>query len=158
MSNRYQREIEEILRNMEGSEPKPTFRERLNMRMRGPTRKPEPMIRPRPPKPSFRLNFTTSEWCFLVGILLGLVAAGIAYMSDGHLGNIVTGFLAVLALICVIMGIVSPWRESRRPVYSRSWYGESNPPKRSLPRPFRFLVTQWKILQLKMRYRRNRGD
>jgi len=155
MSNRYQREIEEILRNMEGSEPKPTFRERLNMRMRGQPRKPEPMIRPRPPKPTLHLSFTTSEWCFLVGILLGLVAAGIAY-TDAP--NLLTGFLAVLALICVIMGIVAPWRESRRPVYSRSWYGESDPPRRSLPRPFRFLVTQWKILQLKMRYRRNRGD
>ncbi len=155
MSNRYQREIEEILRNMESSEPKPTFRERLNMRMRGQTRRPEPMIRPRPPKASVHLSFTPSEWCFLAGILLGLIAAGIAYTE---VPNLLTGFLAVLALICVIMGIVSPWRESRRPVYNRSWYGESDPPRRSLPRPFRFLVTQWKILQLKMRYRRNRGD
>ena len=31
MPNRYEREIEEILRNMERTEPKPTFRERLNM-------------------------------------------------------------------------------------------------------------------------------
>ncbi len=154
MANRYQREIEEILRNMERNEPKPTFRERLNMRMRGQPRRPEPM-RPRPTRPAFHLALTTSEWCFLAGIVIGLVAAGIAYTDAA---NIFTGFLAVLALICVILGIVSPWRESRRPVYGRSWYGESEPPKRSLPRPFRFVVTQWKILQLKMRYRRNRGD
>src|SRR5215831_17627153 len=76
MSNRYQREIEEILRNMERTEPKPTFRERLNMRMRGQPRRPEPM-RPRPAAPSLHLNFTTSEWCFIAGILLALVAAGI---------------------------------------------------------------------------------
>jgi hypothetical protein len=58
----------------------------------------------------------------------------------------------VVALVCFIMGILSPWRESRRPAY-----GQSSSPKRSLPRPFRFLVTQWRIFQLRMRYRRNRG-
>src|SRR5215831_16579212 len=78
MPNRYEREIEEILRNMERTEPKPSFRERLNMRMRGQPRKPEPM-RPRPARPSFHLNFTTSEWCFVWGIFLGLLAAGIEY-------------------------------------------------------------------------------
>ncbi len=154
MPNRYEREIEEILRNMERTEPKPSFRERLNMRMRGQPRKPEPM-RPRPARPSLHLNFSTSEWCFLVGILLGLIAAGIAYTSNA--ANILTGFLAVLAFVCIILGIVTPWRESRRPLYGRGWYGESRSPRRPLPRPFRFLVTQWKIFQLKMRYRRNRG-
>jgi hypothetical protein len=155
MPNRYEREIEEILRNMERTEPKPSFRERLNMRMRGRPRQPEPM-RLRSARPSLQLNFSTSEWCFIVGILLGLVAAGIAY-TDGQIANALTGFLAVLAFICIIMGIVTPWRESRRPAYGRSGYGESDTSKRSLPRPFRFIVTQWKIFQLKLRYRRNRG-
>jgi hypothetical protein len=155
MPNRYEREIEEILRNMERTEPKPTFRERLNMRVRGQPRRPEP-LRPRPAPPSLHLNFNNSEWCFLAGIFLGLIAAGIAYTSGA--ADLLTGFLAVLAFICIIMGIVSPWRESRRPVYGRSWQQEeSSPGKRSLPRPFRFVVTQWKIFQLKMRYRRNRG-
>lgn len=154
MPNRYEREIEEILRNMERTEPKPTFRERLNMRMRGQPRQPEP-LRPRPARPSLSFNFTNSEWCFLAGIFLGLIAAGIAYTSGAP--DLITGFLAVLAFICLIMGIISPWRESRRPVYGRYGHEESNPSRRSLPRPFRFLVTQWKILQLRMRYRRNRG-
>ncbi|HEY7348225.1 MAG TPA: hypothetical protein VH599_07870 [Ktedonobacterales bacterium] len=155
MPNKYEREIEEILRNMERTEPKPSFRERLNMRMRGQPRRPEPM-RPRPARPSLHLNFSTSEWCFLAGILLGLIAAGFAYVN-AQTGNVLTGFLAVLAFVCIIMGIITPWRESRRPLYGRSWYGETSAPKRSLPRPFRFVVTQWKILQLKMRYRRHRG-
>jgi hypothetical protein len=155
MPNRYEREIEEILRNMERTEPKPSFRERLNMRMRGQPQRPEPM-RPRPARPSLRLNLTTSEWCFVVGIFLGLVAAGIAYTSGA--ANLLTAFLAILAFICVIMGIISPWRESRRPISGRYGFGESDPPKRSLPRPFRFVVTQWKIMQLRLRYRRNRGN
>jgi|SRR5579859_806886 len=154
MPNRYEREIEEILRNMERTEPKPSFRERLNMRMRGQPRRPEQM-RPRPARPSLHLNFTTSEWCFIVGILLALVAGGIAYTSG--IANVLTGFLALLAFICIIMGIVIPWRESRRPSTGRGWYGEP-PTKRSLPRPLRLLSTQWKIFRLKMRYRRNRGD
>jgi hypothetical protein len=155
MPNRYEREIEEILRNMERTEPKPSFRERLHMRMRGQARRPERM-RPRPARPSIHLSFTTSEWCFIVGIFLGLVAAGIAYTNG--IGNVLTGFLAVLAFICVIMGIITPWRESRRPYSGRNWYGEPTPRKRSLPRPLRMIVTRWKIFRLKMRYRRNRGS
>ncbi len=155
MPNRYEREIEEILRNMERTEPKPSFRERLNMRMRPPSKHPESM-RPRPARPSINLNFSTSEWCFIVGIFLGLVAAGIAY-TNGLEGNVLTGFLALLAFICIIMGIVSPWRESRRPYIGRSWAAEPPTRKRALPRPLRLIVTQWKILRLKMRYRRNRG-
>src|SRR5579871_1104664 len=154
-NSRYEREIEEILRNMERTEPKPSFRERMNMRRQARTRHPEDR-RPRPARPSVHLNLTTSEWCFAVGILLGLVAGGIAFVSGA---NIVTGFLAVLAFLCIIMGIVTPWRESRRSYYSPSWRNKPTPIRqRSLPQPFRFLVTQWRILRLKMRYRRYKGD
>lgn len=155
MPNRYEREIEEILRNMERTEPKPSFRERMNMRRQARTKHPEDR-RPRPARPSVNLNLTTSEWCFAAGILLGLIAGGIAFVSGA---NIVTGFLAVLAFLCIIMGIVTPWRESRRSYYSPSWRNEPIPIRqRSLPQPFRFLVTQWRIFRLKIRYRRYKGD
>lgn len=158
MPNRYEREIEEILRNMEQTEPKPSFRERLNMRRRSRQRGPE-MIRPRPARPAFRLNLSNSEWCFAVGILLGLVAAGWAYVDNG-VGNFLTGFLAVLGFVCLIMGIVIPWRESSRPLYGGgTWRGEQvSSHKRSLPRPLRSLMTRWKIMRLRMRYRRRKGD
>jgi hypothetical protein len=155
MPNRYEREIEEILRNMEQTEPKPSFRERLNMRRRSRQRGPE-MIRPRPARPAFRLNLSTSEWCFAVGLLLGLIAAGWAYV-DG-VGNLLTGFLAVLGFVCLVMGIVIPWRESTRPYYRPTWRGEPTTRKRSLPRPLRALVTRWKIMRLRLRYRRRQGD
>ena len=154
-NSRYEREIEEILRNMERTEPKPSFRERMNMRRQARTKHPEDR-RPRQARPSVNLNLTTSEWCFAVGILLGLIAGGIAFAGGA---NIVTGFLAVLAFLCIIMGIVTPWRESRRSYTSPSWRNEPTPIRqRSLPQPFRFLVTQWRIMRLKMRYRRFKGD
>src|SRR5260370_10313473 len=104
MPNKYEREIEEILRNMEQTEPKPSFRERLNMRRRTRQKRPE-MMRPRPARPSFRLNLSTSEWYFAAGILLGLVAAGWAYVNNGE-GNSLTGFLAILGFFCVLVGII----------------------------------------------------
>ncbi len=152
MPNKYEREIEEILRNMERTEPKPSFRERLNMRRQARAKHVED-LRPRPARPSLQLNLSTSEWCFALGIFLGLVAGGWAFVTGA---NVLTGFLAVLAFICIIMGIVTPWRESRR-LSSRgpSWRGEPiQLHQRSVPRPFRFVVTQWRIFRLKMRYRR----
>src|SRR5262245_19582956 len=131
MPNKYEREIEEILRNMEQTEPKPSFRERLNMRKRRAPRRLKAM-RPRPPQPSFRPNLSTSEWYFAVGILLGLVAAGWAYADHGN-GNLLSGFLAILGFFCVLAGIIIPWRESTRPPRPM-WRGETLEGKRSLPR------------------------
>lgn len=88
---------------------------------------------------------------------MGLVAAGWAYVDNGA-GNLLTGFLAVLGFVCLIMGIVIPWRESTRPLYRPAWRGEPIEQKRSLPRPLRALVTRWKIMRLRMRYRRRQGD
>jgi hypothetical protein len=156
MPNRYEREIEEILRNMEQTEPKPSFRERLNMRRRSRQRSQQP-TRPKPARPAFRWNLSTSEWYFAVGILLGLIAAGWAYLNTGQ-ANLLTGFLAILGFFCVIMGIVIPWRESTRPYYKPTWRGEPTTRQRSLPRPLRALVTRWKIMRLRMRYRHRKGD
>ncbi len=116
------------------------------------------MLRPRPARPAFRLHLTNSEWCFAVGILLGLVAAGWAYVNNGE-GWWLTGFLAILGFFCLIMGIVIPWRESSRPLYGGgTWRGEQVSQKRSLPRPLRALMTRWKIMRLRMRYRRRKGE
>jgi hypothetical protein len=157
MPNRYEREIEEILRNMERTEPKPSFRERLNMRRQARTRHPEDQ-RPRPARPSLNLNFSTSEWCFILGIFLGLVAGGWAFVTGA---NILTGFLAVLAFICLIMGIFTTWREGRRSAYSSSSWRSNEPipiRQRSIPQPFRFIVTTWRLFLLKLRHRRYKGD
>lgn len=109
MPNRYEREIEDILRTMKRTEPKRSLRERLHLGRRGQARRSERM-RPRPARSALHLNFSPSEWCFMGGIVLGLVAAGGAYASGG--GTALTGVLAVLAFLCIILGMITPWRKS----------------------------------------------
>jgi hypothetical protein len=51
------------------------------------------------------LRFSPSEWYFLGGIVFGLVAAGLAYTSGS--GTTLTGILAGLALLSILLGILS---------------------------------------------------
>ena len=106
MPERYEREIDDILRNLEGTQPKPSLRERLHLRREAP-RRPE-RLRPRAPRATRRLLGTTSEWCLLAGVACGLVAAGIAYTTGS--GNPLTGALAILAVLAVLCGLVTFWR------------------------------------------------
>lgn len=107
MPERYEREIEDILRNVERTRPKPSLRERLHLPRRGQAQRPE-RLRPRSRRLARHLRFSTSEWCGLSGIILGLVAAGIAYTSGG--GTVLTGILAVLALLGILLGMLLFWR------------------------------------------------
>ena len=106
MPQRYEREIEDILRNAERTQPKLSLRERLHLRRRGSLGPPE-RLRPRSAR-SARPHFSTSEWYLLSGIAFGLVAAGIAYSSRG--GTVLTGTLAVLAVLCLLLGMLTFWR------------------------------------------------
>ena len=106
MPERYEREIDAILRTREGTLPKPSLRERLGLG-RGPTRRPE-RLRPRSLRATRRLLRTASEWCLLVSIVCGLLAAGVAYTSGS--GNALTGALAILAMLALLMGMLTFWR------------------------------------------------
>ena len=108
MPERYEREIEDMLRNTESTGPKLPFRERLHLRRRGQAQRPE-RLHPRRRRSAFPLTCSTSAWCFLGGIVLGVVAAGVAYTSGG--GNALTGALAVLAFLAILLGMITPWRE-----------------------------------------------
>lgn len=107
MPERYEREIEDILRNVERTRPKPSLGERLHLRRRGQSRQPE-RLRPRSRWLARHLRFSTSEWCVLSSTVLGLVAAGIAYTSGG--GTVLTGILAVLAMLGTLLGMLTFWR------------------------------------------------
>jgi len=153
MPNKYQREIEEILRNMERTEP----RQGLGDRIRA-------FNRPRPrPRRDFHWALNTSETCILIGIALALLAAGIAYYLQGDLFIPVlrlslNGIIAVAAFAFILAGLIVAWRE--RFGYGRrqpTWRGnvvDMTPRRRG---PFNSLTTQYRILRLKLRYWRTRG-
>jgi hypothetical protein len=107
MPERYEREIEDMLRNTERTKPKKAFGERFHLPLRGPARRPKPMGSPSARFARHR-RFSTSEWCLLVGVVLGLMAAGIAYTSRG--GNTLSGTLAFLAFLGILSGLITFWR------------------------------------------------
>jgi hypothetical protein len=79
---------------------------RPGLRRGGPQRAAR--LRPRWSRATRRLRLATSEWCLLAGIACGLVAAGVAYTSGS--GNPLTGTLAILAVLALLLGLVTFWR------------------------------------------------
>jgi hypothetical protein len=146
MPNKYEREIEEILRNLERTEPKPGLGQRLGGRLR---RRSD--SRMHMPKPSFNLGVT--EWCFIIAWGAALFAGGWAFAHDK--ADLVTGAIAVIGVACLaIMVILSFMSHTRYPTQS-SRYGNVT----SLPRnPLSSLTTRWNLFLLKLRYRRRKDQ
>ena len=157
MPNKYQREIEEILRNMERTEPP---RAGLSDRIRA-------FNRPRPrPQSGWRGALNATESLFVLSILLALAAASVTF----YLGQVVivrlpviedvtlNGILALGAFIALVAALFRGWRERFRLSSSTpNWRGnviEMRPARRN---PFSALVTQFRIFRLKFRYWRTRG-
>lgn len=139
MSNKYEREIEEILRNLE-HDPK---------RGLGPKRDPR-RPRERRPMASIRLSFV--EWCLLIASIAALIAGGWAYAARE--GNIITGLIALIGFVFVLLVAFSHYLT--RPRYSPSSTRYNN--VTSLHRnPLSRLAASWHLLMLKLRYR-NRND
>lgn len=146
MPNRYQREIEEILRNMERTEPHQGLGERIRA-----------FNRPRPaPRPGPRISLTRIEILLLLGIAFALVATGIAYYANG--ATYISGGFAVAGFIAIVLGLVTAWNERFRGGSRPNWRGnvvDMTPPRHR--NPFNAIATQWRIFRLKLRYWRNRG-
>ncbi|MBV9688878.1 MAG: hypothetical protein JO202_04110 [Ktedonobacteraceae bacterium] len=147
MSNKYEREIEEILRNMESSGSKTTTGRRF-----GPYRRPSPK-KPRPRSfPSF--NFSTSEWLLIVAVGAALLAGGYAFAAGSH-PTVYTGLIAVISMICLIVLAISQFTSpTRRPIR----YGNITSMTPISRNPFNWIRTQWNLFRLKMRYQRKRHD
>lgn len=147
MPNKYQREIEEILRNMERTEPRPGLGNRIRAfnrpRERGPRRA--------------RFAAPSSETLMLLGIVLALIAAGLTFEAgDVRILSVpINGILAIVAFVCLAAGLVAGWRGRFRPLSTHkptTWRGDNVV---ELPRrrgPFNALATQVRILRLKVRY------
>lgn len=140
MSNKYEREIEEILRNLEHTEPKKGF---------GPKRGPR-TPRERRRMGSIRLSFV--EWCLLIASIAALIAGGWAYAVGA--ANVITGIIALIGFVFILLVAFSHYLT--RPRYSPSSTRYNN--VTSLHRnPLSRLAASWHLLMLKLRYR-NRND
>lgn len=148
MPNKYEREIEEILRNMDRTEPRPGLGNRIRAFNRP---------RERAPRQS-RIAGPSSEVLFLIGIVLALIAAGLTFEASGDvlLGPVsINGVLAVVGFLFLAAGLVVGWRGRFRPLTAykpTSWRGDNIV---ELPRrrgPLSALATQVRILRLKLRY------
>ena len=145
MPNRYEREIEEILRNLETTEPKSNLGQKLGGRLR---RKQE--FRTRQRRQSLpTLRFSTSEWLIMIAVLAGLLAGGYAYTNGEP--NIVTGILAIVGAVCLVLLVLSPFLLRSRRSTQSTRYGNVTPLHRN---PLNSISTRWNLFLLRMRYRR----
>lgn len=146
MPNRYEREIEEILRNLEQTEPKPGLGQKFGDRLR---RRPEPRPRARQRR-GVTLRFSTSEWLLIVAIVVALIAGGYSYTTGGP--DIFSALMATVGIVCLILVALSQFLfRPRRPTSTRYGNVTITPLRRNL---FSSIKTQWNLFMLKMRYRR----
>ena len=154
MSSKYQREIEEILRNMD----LPEEGQRLGDRIRAFNR---PSARPRAPRPRPQLHFSGSGALLVIGIAIAMLAAGLVFYfgraaTSGFYANL-AGVLGLLALGCILLGLIAGWAARFGGHSPPTWRGQAETaPEGGGFAPFRPIATRWRMLRLKWRYWRNR--
>lgn len=147
MPNRYWREIDEILRNMDRTEPRQGLSERIRA-----------FNRPRVPKRrTIRTPLKLTEVLALIGIALMLVGAGIAFTTNHP--SLLSGLVGLAGFVVFVLGLVQAWTgrivSARRNPMWRGNVVDMRPPRRN---PFSAIATRFRILRLKLRYRRQRGQ
>ena len=143
MPNKYEREIEEILRNLERTEPKARFGQRVSERMRR-----KPGIRRSISMP--QLSF--SEWCLVSALVAALAAGG---WAQAHVfGNVITGVIALIGAACIGLVAISNFVGKPRYRSAATRYNNVTPIRSN---PLRRIATSWHLLILKLRYR-NKGN
>jgi hypothetical protein len=146
MPNRYEREIEEILRNLEHTEPKQGVGQKLGGRLR---RKPAPKVEMRERR-VFAVHFTLVEWLLSSAIFCAIVAGGYAYILQE--GNLFTGILAIVGFVCLLLVASSYYvLQPRRPKSVQYGSVTITPMRRG---PLGTIKTRWNLFWMKMRYRR----
>ena len=148
MPNKYEREIEEILRNMERTEPKASLGQRFGGRLR---RKSDQRTNARKRTSlSFNFNFSTSAWLLIIAWVAALIAGGFAF-AQGE-ASLVTGIFAIVGVVSLILILFLAFTSRRYPAQSTR-YGNVTPLRRN---PLSSLATRWNLFLLKLRYRRRR--
>lgn len=146
MSNRYQREIEEILRNLEHSEP----RQGSGGRIRKST---SPRV-PSRPRFSFSIAFSSTEWLLIIAVVAALVGGGYAYVTGRP--DLLSAILAVIATVCVILVAISQFLSRPRRLVSRRYGNVTVTPIRR--NPLTNLKTRWNLFMLRIRYHNKREE
>jgi hypothetical protein len=103
MPDKYEREIEDILRNIKSKEPEAGLRP---IRRRASAR-----------RSSFAPQRNFPEWCLIIAIVAALLGGGLAYALGG--GNIITGLIALVGAVCLALVALSSFIEKQRPSSSR---------------------------------------
>src|SRR5579859_3634314 len=150
MPNKYEREIEEILRNLDQSAPKPRLSQRLRRRSVG---------RPRPRGRQWSLpafNFGLSEWCLLIALVAALIGGGWAYAqhSLSGAGDLFTGSLALVSLGCLVLVVIRAFMPQSR-FAGNTRAGNVSSIRRN---PLSSLSTRWNLFLLKRRYQRRKDE
>lgn len=152
MPNKYEREIEEILRNMDRTDQTSGLGDRIRAFNR-------PSKRTRVARPRWRWRLAFHETLFVLGVALALVGAGLNYYFSRPADApwvYVSGGLGVAGLICLIWGLVIAWSARFGRPAPAMWRGQRVKEPRRF-RPFNAIATQFRIMQLKWRYWRSRG-
>jgi len=147
MPNKYEREIEEILRNMERTEPKQGLGQKLGGRIR---RKSDSRSNVRK-RSELSLHFGISEWCLTIAVCAALFAGGWAF-AHGE-ADIFTGVIALIGAVCLGIVIILPFMSRSR--YPRQSAGSGNVTQMR-GNPLSSISTRWNLFMLKLRYRRKK--
>lgn len=147
MPNKYEREIEEILRNMERTEPKPGLGQKLGGRIR---RKSDSRSNVRK-RADLSLHFGVSEWCLTIAVCASLFAGGWAYAHGS--ADIFTGVIAVIGAACLAIVLILPFMSRSRYSGQSGASGKVTPIRRN---PLNSISTRWNLFMLKLRYRRKK--
>ena len=146
MPNKYEREIEEILRSLDQSAPKPRLSQRLRRKS---TARPRRQQRGLP-----AVNFGLSEWCLIIAWVAALIAGGWAFAQHGVNGDLFTGGIALISLGCLALVVVLAFMpQSRYPGNTRA--GNVTAIRRN---PLSSLSTRWNLFLLKRRYQRRKDQ
>ncbi|MEO7019502.1 MAG: hypothetical protein ABI234_05070 [Ktedonobacteraceae bacterium] len=144
MSNKYEREIEEILRNLERTEPKAGFGRKTGEHLRRKTKARGSM----PPLPS---SFV--DWCLVLAIVAALSGGGWAYASGR--GDFITGIIAMIGFAFIILVALSSFRANPRYASSTKPYNNVTPLRSNI---FSRIGASWHLLLLKLRYRKRKDQ
>lgn len=149
MPNRYEREIEEILRNLEHTEPKAARGQRTGERIR---RSPSQSPRPRQRR-SVSLSFSTTDWLLIIAVVAAMIAGGYAFtLHSAGPWDLLTPILVAVSMVCLILVALSYYLfRPRSPRSVRFGNTTVTPLRRGF---FGNIKTRWHLFVLKLRYRK----